>query len=453
MASPSASIRFPYRIIADGAKTGRTLLEAYQTPDDGSFQGFSDVPLEEIQASRIVAVAGEGAAALYLQDPVLLYGGRFSFMDQCPRPGCLAVVYNRDGSVQHSYPFRPEEILAANATPEFAYEEAWFDFARHTRLVGVEDFENGDLLVVFHYRNTFPFGGGVARIAPDGRARWFRRDFSHHVPTLIQGERTLVPSVRLREQSIKVRIHEEDDHTIDVVCRTKMLDDTIQIVGGDGQLLREISTFDSLLASPFRAVIQHTTDRCDPLHLNQIDVVGADLVDPSGVVRPGDFIVSLRNISSIGIIDRNDARFKRLLRGTFLQQHSVRYWRDGKALMFDNHGAGWEGGPSRVVAVDLVSGLEQTIFPTEHTGEAFRSLFSDMSGKIDISPNKKRAIVTFPDASQAIEVRLRDGEVLAVFESLHDASAVTALTAERTRKAAHFRMYGVAYVEAVEEGR
>ena len=105
------------------------------------------------------------------------------------------------------------------------------------------------------------------------------------------------------------------------------------------------------------------------------------------------------------------------------------------------------------MAVDLVSGVEQALFPTGKTVGPFRDLFSDHAGKIDISPDGERAIVTVTDASQAVEVRLADGAVLHVFRSLHDASSVTALEEdERARKAVEFRLYGVDYVGAAEEG-
>ena len=73
----------------------------------------------------------------------------------------------------HAYPYRPEEIFKANVTDEFPYETTGFDFPRDARPVGIARYRNGDLLVVFQNENTFPFGGGVARIGRNGKPLWF----------------------------------------------------------------------------------------------------------------------------------------------------------------------------------------------------------------------------------------------------------------------------------------
>ena len=77
--------------------------------------------------------------------------------------------------------------------------------------------------------------------------------------------------------------------------------------------------------SPYSGVLRQSTNGCDPLHLNFIDVVRDDL--PAGIegIEPGDIVVSLRNISAFGIIDAGSGDLKRLVRGTFIQQHSVQH--------------------------------------------------------------------------------------------------------------------------------
>ena len=98
--------------------------------------------------------------------------------------------------------------------------------------------------------------------------------------------------------------------------------------------------------------------------------------------------------------------------------------------------------------VDLADGRETTIFPNDGTPEALRGLFSPFSGKISISPDRRRALVAFAPAGVAVEVRLSDGAALKVFRSLHDVSGLKQFSEERVTRFAVFRMPGLDYVGA-----
>ena len=204
---------------------------------------------------------------------------------------------------------------------------------------------------------------------------------------------------------------------------------------------------DALVSSKFAFVLRHTRSACDPLHLNFIHLLGDDAAGAYGIA-PGDLVVSLRNLSAFAIIDTESGQLKRLVRGNFLQQHSVQHLEGSTFLMFDNLGHDDVGGPSRLLMVDISEGRETTIFPNETTPEALRSLFSEGRGSIDISPDRERAIVAFTDASVAVEVRLSDGEVL---NSLHDVSGLDQFSEERSKVAGRFLLYGIDYVEAQGE--
>ena len=176
---------FPYTIIADGYRTGSHLLGrgADRDAETGLFVDFTDIPRRDASRSRFEFVAGDG-----LHDSVLWYGGRFQFLDLCPHPGCLAVEYTPTGKVAHAWPFRPDELEeAAVDDEEYPYELAIdHSFVRDAYPFGIERYPNGDLLVTFQSRNAHPVGGGVARVDRNGHPVWFRRDYSHHWPQLLE---------------------------------------------------------------------------------------------------------------------------------------------------------------------------------------------------------------------------------------------------------------------------
>ena len=430
---------FPHTIIEEAGKTLDVTLENRQTRDTGRFQAFPDTPIEDIAASRIEIVRGDSLA-----NGLLIYGGRHQFREFCPEHGCLAVAVAPSGEVVHAWPFRPAAILAANIVDEadYPYELNNFSPGRDMALVGIGQYPDGDLLVTFHLRNAFPYGGGVARVDRDGHPRWFRRDYSHHWPLLLEDGTALVPSYTLSATGIEIPFGAVD------VTLSSSLDTyftTIRRIGADGAVLGEIDVIDALLDSPWRGILQESPASYDPLHLNSIDRVRDDPNLPDGI-EAGDLVLSFRNVSAFVILDADSHRVKRLGRGSFFQQHGVRHLEGSRFLLFDNLGGDETGGPSRLLMVDLATGAETTIFPNARTPATLRGLFTRLRGMIAISPDRQRAAVAFARAGTGVEVRLSDGEILGVFRSLHDVSALDQFADERLDRAARFALDGVDYL-------
>lgn len=441
---------FPFRIISDGIKTGKVLLDVMieddrivNMKDTGFYLRFSDMPLENPVSDRVEFVAGNELAA-----PVLWTGGRYQFREYCPDSGCLAVEYNRRGEVTHAYPLRLDELEKAQETAddgEFPYEfSPIFSFVRDIQVSGVSRYSNGDLLVVFHYSEVaFPYGAGVARIDRDGHVVWFRSDYSHHWAQILDDDTALVPSMRIGSDPVSFQLRGK---TIRIRDCNRPYRDSVHIIDEDGRLLKHINLLDVLLASPSAPALQHALNSCAPLHLNFIHVLGDDAGGAWGI-GPGDLVVSLRNISAFAILDRETGRVKRLVRGNFLLQHSVQHLEESTFLMFDNQGYDEVGGPSRLLAVDLVDGRETTIFPNRSTPESLRDLFfSNEVGYIAISADRRRVLVAFSRASVGVEVRLADGEIMSIFRSLHDVSSLDQFPNERKTKAALFQIRGLEYI-------
>ena len=443
---------FPYPVISDGIKTLRTLHDIY-FKDDGiriAFR-FADVPPERAAANRFQFVAGDS-----LSGPVLWQGGRYQFLEYCPDWGCLAVEYTATGEVAHAYPFRNEELeqaAVAAHSDEFPYEVSpAASFTRDTYVFGISRYANGDLLVVFQQSTAFPFGAGVARIDRDGHPVWFRRDYSHHWPHIEDDGVALVPGALVRNGSISFKQGPRLGKTLTLNCgRNRQRRDAINMIDGNGRLLKRINLIDALRDSPFAYIMQSASEpdrpemACDPLHLNFVHRLRDDAGGTWGIA-PGDLVVSLRNLSAFAILDGESGRVKRLVRGSFFYQHSVHHLTGATFLMFDNCGHDGTHGPSRLLKIDLTDGRETTLFPNDRTPEPLQNLFIRHQGAIDISPDRRRAIVSFTAEGTAVEVRLADGEVLNVFHSLHDVSNLEQFPQKRQQRAARFRVRGLYYI-------
>ena len=443
---------FPFPVISDSLKTLRTMHKLQFTrKDDGRFVRFATVPPDSAASNRFEFVASDA-----LSGPVLWYGGRYQFLEYCPDGGCLAVEYTATGQVAHAYPFRNDELeQAADAAhaDEFPYElSPAASFVRDVNVAAMSRYANGDLLVVFHQYEAFPYGAGVARIDRAGHPIWFRRDYSHHWPHLENDSVALVPGLLVGSESIAF---ERAGETIELKCSTgRSYLDAVGIIDGSGQLLKRLNLLNALRDSPFAHIMQSTSEPkrrldalCDPLHLNFVHRLGDDAGGTWGLA-PGDLVASLRNLNAFAILDGESGRIKRLVRGSFFYQHSVQHLTGSTFLMFDNWGGDGVHGPSRLLRIDLADGRETTVFPNDRTPEPLRNLFSHDQGTIDISPDRQRAMVAFTQEGVAVEVRLADGAVLNVFHSLHDVSRLEQFPEERQQRAAVFTMRGISYIRS-----
>ena len=413
-------------------------------------------PAARVASREASAKRLEFIAADRLDDPVLLGGGRGMFLEHCPPSprsalpgGCLAVEYSRAGEVSRATPFRLQAIEAANIVSEqdYPYEHppGWV-FAKNALVTSVFPYPGGDLLTVFRVSHAFPYGGGAARVAPDGHPRWFRKDYSHHLPHIIDDNFALVPGFRVEQKNRTLQVGQLKSA---FGCEEeRWLVDTVRLIDGAGRLLEEIDILGALLESPYNGIFLPEQQRmmCDPIHLNFAHQLGPDAGGAAGIA-PGDIVASLRNLDAFGIIDRDTRRLKRLARGGFIHQHAVRHFEKARFLMFDNLGTDGVHGPSRLLMVDLATGKETTLFPRDHTPASLRWVAS-LGGSLAVSPDRRRVFFNETMAGWALEVRLSDGRVLNIFRQLHDLSSVDGIPEPFRQRAWVFHNSGSSYANS-----
>ena len=387
-------------------------------------------------------------AADELDDSILMRGELGAFLDDCPLPhGCVGVKYSPPGVVSHVWPYRPEEIMAANivSTSDYPYEHPLnWSFGNGTNHTYISPYFNHDLLVVFGLRNSSPYGGGIARLAPDGRPRWYRKDYSHHWPYVVDEDFILVPGQRLEQASISYAI--APGHTEKLTCQDVIRDDTIRIINGSGDLLEEISIIEELIRSRYASSLADASSPCDPIHLNFVHMLDKDAGEVSG-----DFVVSLRHLNAFGIIDHDTHQLKRLVRGSFRQQHGVRHLKKTQFLIFDNQGTDGTHGPSRLLMVDLATGKETTIFPNDHTPEPVRSWYVPIRGQFDVSPDKRRVLLADYPRGRGFEIRLSDGKILNTFLQIHDLQTLPGFPDALAKNAGIFALDSLHYANRWEQ--
>ena len=211
-------------------------------------------------------------------------------------------------------------------------------------------------------------------------------------------------------------------------------------------MLKEISVFDAIIESSYTALLRYT-DPCNPTHVNSVHLLGEDAAGPG--LEPGDLVVSMRNLHAFAVLDRDTHRLKRLVRGGFMMQHAVLHLEGSRFLMMDNQGGRTADGArmvSRLLMVDAASGEETTIFPNHRTPGHLRHLLTIFGGGVAISPDRRRAVVTFTEEGKAVEVRIADGAVLVVFDSIHHGLRPDGVPEKRANRVVRRRIRNVRYV-------
>ena len=433
---------FPYRILHNAVKTTNALYAQLFPPfGPEQFVGFADIAPAAAARDRIEV--REPVASAPVSEHFLMTGGLNQYLDYCPRYGCVAVEFTRAGKLVHAWPYRPD-LLSSREIVSLPYEAPWFRFTDNLYPVGLIKLPGGDLIVTFQQWNTFPFAGGIARLHADGTPVWFRHDYSHHWPRLLSADEIAVPAMRIGPSKISFPLGGKTK--VDLTCDGKIEEDLVRILDTDGRVKQEIPVFDAIVHSPWRGMLVEAPNQCVPVHLNYVTAVTPAMVRLYPDVAPDDLLVSLRDLNAFAIIGRRDHRLRHMFTGTFLRQHSAQpLGKSSTMLIFDDHGGGWDGGPSRLIAFDLATRKERTLLPNANAPGA--TMFSDTLGNVSISPDLSRAIVAPSWDGKAYEIRISDGAVLTVFNNVHDLSTVPAAGDSRSSRAGRFVLAGVYYVQ------
>lgn len=427
---------FPRRMLL-AAKMTYTSLK-FQFFEYGYYQiaGVSDV-----SAKRVIAARFKSYTSQHLPENFLITGGPYQFREFCPKYGCLAVELTREGKLVSAVPFIPSEFEKAPMV-SLPYEQLFYRPEKDLLSGSVFKLSGGDYIFNIQLNAAFPYGGGVARIHPDGEIVWYRRDYAHHWSAPLPNGEIVTPA-RTPGDTARIRIAGSQFYHFGCKTVTSPMDE-VEVLDTNGQLKKQISLFHALAASPFRGHLTTTIDPCDITHMNFVRAVGTPLAARLPGISPDDYLVSSRNTSSFFIVGNASGKIKRFYRGTFSLQHSVLPTPDGKILMFDNLGGDYVGGPSRLLEYDPVTHTERTIFPNKNTPPGLPT-YSATGGFIDISPDGTRAIVSFAELGRAYEVDLKSGKLLTAYDNLHNLQGLPQYPGDGTGKAVRAFVSQVSY--------
>ena len=378
----------------------------------------------------------EGAGS----ERILVTGGPYQMLDRCPTWGCMAWITDRSGKVLHTWEVNLNDLWSGL--------KGFSGDVNNLSLypVGMALGADGSLVITFQGRDTYPIQIGIVKVDRKGGVLWKRFDYSSHWIAVDDAGRIYTPFTNHLRNAKHL-----GDTGVENVCSTGEANvDSIRVLSPDGKPVREIPIVENFIKSGYRGVFYGLRDGCDPVHLNSIDIVTPALAAHIPGARAGDLVISLREASTVALIDGMTGEVKRAISDRTAAQHGLRFLPDGTVLAFDNQGGERELGGSRVVRLDLVKGTAQTVFP--RPGERqFVPFWSDTAGHIDVSDDGKRALVAVTHQGRVLELDVASGKPLWSYDTTHDIGKFiedNGLRAPST--VARFATYGAYYVHNVK---
>ncbi|MDD5173961.1 MAG: arylsulfotransferase family protein [Candidatus Omnitrophica bacterium] len=188
-------------------------------------------------------------------------------------------------------------------------------------------------------------------------------------------------------------------------------EDTILVVSPEGVIIQEWSVPEILRKNDLAgllympsAVASNTS--LDRLHLNDVEPFPANLKE--GFFKKGDVLVSLRNINTVFVFNRESQKIGFIMTGKFVKQHDPNFIDGNSFSLFDNNriSSKLEDFQSRILIVSAPENTVRVFFE----GSSKTPFRSETSGKHMWLPNGN-LLITETDQGRAFEINPR-GEVV-----------------------------------------
>lgn len=336
---------------------------------------------------------------------LLFLGGDGFNLEGCPEQGCLAWIQDRQGNLLHTWPNHQDPIPNLDRHEKGIKPPSF-------RPTDAKLLKNGNLLVNYQVAHSYPYAGGMVLYDRNGAIVWSKYDWNHHWLN-VSNEKIYSPKMALSPKKLTIPGYRHE-----IVCDEDVLVDLLAEYNMSGELIRELNIINKLaeedwLGTLFRSDIDRwaevgvTNEFCDPTHLNFVEIVPENA--DGELIQPGDFILSLRSNSSLILMDGDLDRIKKVVMGRTIYQHSPRYYKEDKIVVFDNQGGASAPNISRLLEIDMSTMDSRVIYPNKDTvGE--EKFHSTIAGYVGMNDSRTHALAVATIAGRVLEINLETGE-------------------------------------------
>ena len=198
---------------------------------------------------------------------------------------------------------------------------------------------------------------------------------------------------------------------------------TILEVSPNGQIITEISVSELIQENGLSGLLYLSTRADDStlvsgdtLHLNDVETFPSSLA--SGVFERGDIMISLRNINTIIVFNKEDRKIKFQSTGHFLRQHDPDFIDGNTISLFDNNNLYPQSdrGTSRIVSLSAEHGGHVS---TVYSGTVDQPFYSSKMGKHQLFSNGN-ILITESMTGRAFEINRKGNVVWEYFNLVDD---------------------------------
>jgi len=176
----------------------------------------------------------------------------------------------------------------------------------------------GKLLAIFE-------GVGLVKLDKDSRLIWSRLNGAHHDLQILPNGDILCLTRRS-----------------ELVQGQEVWSDYLEYLDPEGNQKKSVSLIKAIKSSEFNdQIFKQKKLKVDPLHSNSVQVLDAKAVAHLPQARPGDVLISMRNVDTLAILNPDQAKLVWMHKNEYKKQHYAKLDASGTNLMlFDNRGAG-----------------------------------------------------------------------------------------------------------------
>jgi hypothetical protein len=253
-------------------------------------------------------------------------------------PDLSAHLVDMDGRELHRWSLSRDEVLPAAATDPRTF------FGRlDAQVEGGYMFANGDLLMVYEQKAIGPWDTLLVKLDKNSHVLWKSELKAHHA-VAVWGDKIYALTGEIQPPS--------SSPVVPNLRGMPYIDERVSILDSDGKELSTHSILQAMANSERLRVadVVPPSDRIDALHSNAIDVLTEQNAGFIPGAKPGDVLLSLRNLDMLVVMDLASDKIIWALRGGWRGQHDAKMLLNGHILLFDNQG-GITGGRSRVLEI------------------------------------------------------------------------------------------------------
>lgn len=288
-------------------------------------------------------------------------------------------------------------------------------------------YPNGDLLAIYHADGDTPYGYGLVKLDKDSKLLWAYADNVHHdvevgedgtIYTLTHDILTELPAGMKRFISPPLLadflvILSPEGRKLDCISLLEVFRDSpyaLMLASVTKQAMTEDDKPGSAVSPPGPAASNDPSKpddaskklpwRKDLLHANSVRVLPRALASKFPLFKPGQLLISLRNLDTLMVVDRQSRSIVWACSGIWRAQHDAEFLENGRLLVYDNIGS-LRGG-TRILEYDPLTQALPWFYANEHS-TPFRAMMRGTKQRLPngntliADPNHQRLFEITPD--------------------------------------------------------